>query len=95
MANLEDQGVENTERNAVVQALRVKPVDTAVDALVAAPAVVRVQPALVTRVQNAAVLNDAAIADAVVNSTYYDITHFIITIRFGYYKKLINIINTK
>ena len=74
MVNLEDQGVENTERNAVVQALRVKPVDTAVDALVAAPVAARVQPALVTRDQNAAALNDAAIVDAVVNSTYYDIT---------------------
>ena len=69
----EDQGVENTELNAVVQALRVKPVDTAVDALVAAPVVARDQPALVTRDQNAAVLNDAAIVDAVVNSTYHDI----------------------
>ena len=71
---MEDQGVENAERNAVVQALRVKPADTAVDALVAAPAVAHVQPALVTRVLNAAALNDAAVVDAVVNSTYYDIT---------------------
>jgi hypothetical protein len=74
LVNLEDQGVENTERNAVVQALRVKPVDTAVDALAAAPAVAHVQPALVTRVQNTAALNDATVVDAVVNSTYYDIT---------------------
>ena len=98
MVNLEDQGVENTERNAVVQALRVKPVDTAVDALAAAPAVAHVQPALVTRAQNTAALNDATVVDAVVNSIclqYYYIMHFIITIRFGYYKKLINIINTK
>jgi hypothetical protein len=72
--NLEDQGVENTERNAVVQALRVKPVDTAVDALVTAPAVANVQPVLVTRVQNTVVLINVVDADAVVNSTYYDIT---------------------
>jgi hypothetical protein len=72
--NLEDQGVENTERNAVVQALRVKPVDTAVDALVTAPAVANVQPVLVTRVQNTVVLISVVDADAVVNSTYYDIT---------------------
>jgi hypothetical protein len=72
--NLEDQGVENTERNAVVQALRVKPVDTAVDALVTAPAVANVQPALVTRAQNMVVLINVVDADAVVNSTYYDIT---------------------
>ena len=72
--NLEDQGVENTELNAVVQALRVKPVDTAVDALVTAPAVANVQPVLVTRVQNTVVLINVVDADAVVNSTYYDIT---------------------
>lgn len=72
--NLEDQGVENTERNAVVQALRVKPVDTAVDALVTALAVANVQPALVIRVQNTVVLISVVDADAVVNSTYYDIT---------------------
>lgn len=74
MVNLEDQGVENTELNAVVQALRVKPVDTAVDALVTAPAVANVQPVLVTRVQNTVVLINVVDADAVVNSTYYDIT---------------------
>lgn len=66
--NLEDQGVENTERNAVVQALRVKPVDTAVDALVTALAVANVQPALVIRVQNTVVLISVVDADAVVNS---------------------------
>ena len=73
MVNLEDQGVENTERNAVIQALRVKPVDTAVDALAAAPAVAHVQPVLVTRVQNTVVLISVVDADAVVNRTYYDI----------------------
>ena len=76
--NLEDQGVENTELNAVVQALRVKPVDTAVDALVTAPAVANVQPVLVTRVQNTVVLISVVDADAVVNSTYYDITILLI-----------------
>jgi len=75
----------------------------AVNALVAAPAVAHVQHVLVTRAQNMVVLINVVDVDAVVNSTYYDITilryyditHFIITIRFGYYKKLINIINTK
>ena len=76
--NLEDQGVENTERNAVLQALRVKPVDTAVDALVTAPAVANVQPVLVTRAQNMVVLINVVDVDAVVNSTYYDITILLI-----------------
>ena len=76
--NLEDQGVENTERNAVLQALRVKPVDTAVDALVTAPAVANVQPVLVTRAQNMVVLISVVDVDAVVNSTYYDITILLI-----------------
>ena len=66
------------ERNAVVQALRVKPVDTAVYALVTAPAVANVQPVLVTRVQNTVVLINVVDADAVVNSTYYDITILLI-----------------
>ena len=60
-------GVENAEQNAVVQELRVKPVDTVVDTHVAALAVARVQHALVTKVQNVDVLINVADADAVVN----------------------------
>ena len=60
-------GVENAERNAVVQELRVKPVDTVVDMHVAAPAVAHVQHALVTKVQNVDVLINVADADAIVN----------------------------
>ena len=60
------QGVEGTDLNAVVLVVRVKPVDTAVDVLVAAPAVANVQPALVTRAKSVAALNGAAVVDAVV-----------------------------
>lgn len=60
------QGVEGAVLNAVVLVVRVKPVDTAKDALVAAPAVANVQHALVTRVKSVAVLNGAAVVDAVV-----------------------------
>ncbi len=60
------QGVEGAVLNAVVLAVRVKLVDTAVDVLVVALAVANVQPALVTRAKSVAVLNDAAIVDAVV-----------------------------
>jgi siroheme synthase (precorrin-2 oxidase/ferrochelatase) len=55
------------ERNAVVQELRVKHVDTVVDAHVAAPVAARVQHALVTKAQSDAVLINVADADAVVN----------------------------
>ena len=68
------QDVEGAVLNAVVLVVHVKLVDTAVDVLVAAPVVANVQPALVTRVQSIAALNGAAVVDAVVNSTYYDIT---------------------
>jgi len=61
------QDAENVERNAVVQELRVKPVDTVVDTHVAALAVARVQLALATKVQNVDVLINVADADAVVN----------------------------
>ena len=61
------QDAENMERNAVIQELRVKPVDTVVDAHVAAPAVARVQHALATKAQSDAVLINVADADAVVN----------------------------
>ena len=60
------QGVEGAVLNAVVLVVRVKPVETAVDVLVAAPAVANVQYALVTRVKSVAVLNGAAVVDAVV-----------------------------
>jgi hypothetical protein len=58
------QGVEGTDLNVVVLVVRVKLVDTAEDALVAALAVANVQPALVTRAKSAAVLNGAAVVDA-------------------------------
>jgi hypothetical protein len=58
------QGVEGTDLNVVVLVVRVKLVDTAVDALVAAPAVANVQPALVTRAKSVAALKDAAVVDA-------------------------------
>jgi hypothetical protein len=61
------QGVENVEQNAVVQELRVKPVNTVVDTHVAAPAVAHVQHALATKVQNVVVLINVTDADAVVN----------------------------
>jgi hypothetical protein len=60
------QGVENVEQNAVVQELRVKPVNTVVDTHVAALAVARVQHALATKVQNVVVLINVTDADAVV-----------------------------
>jgi hypothetical protein len=61
------QDAENVERNAVVQELRVKHVDTVVDTHVAAPAVARVQHALATKAQNVVVLINVTDADAVVN----------------------------
>ncbi len=64
------QGVENMERNAVVQELRVKPVDTVVDTHVVAPVAARVQHALATKAQNVVVLINVADADAVVNAYY-------------------------
>ena len=61
------QDAENMERNAVVQELRVKPVDMVIDTHVAALAVARVQLALATKVQNVDVQINVADADAVVN----------------------------
>ena len=63
---MEVQGAESTVLNAVVRELRVKLVDTVVDARVTAPVVAHVQPALVTRAKSTAALKDATVVGAVV-----------------------------
>ena len=61
------QGVENTPPDAVVPVVLVKPVAADVNALVAAPVDVSVQPALVVKGQKVAVQKDAVLVDVGVN----------------------------
>ena len=62
--------VENTPLNVVVQAVHAKPVDTVAHVLAVAPVDALVQRALVSREEKDAALEDAALVDADVNTTF-------------------------